>query len=101
MSEEKQTGLQKILEYRYVILAVTITLVGLAVINIATIDEAKASAPCELIKSPLYEIPDNVITKGYDIIRDEDGKHLYDDCYYIKNAGLIERIIYNWELRGL
>lgn len=66
-------------------------------VNYLTVDQSMVSAPCDLILSNA-PIPDSVVTKGYDIIRDDDGEMIGQDCYYIKDASLIERIIYQWDL---
>ena len=53
-------------------------------------------------------LPDNVLTKGYDILRDNTGEMMNqkDDsisynCYYIKDSGVIERTYRGWTLTSL
>ena len=76
----------------------------LVTINYMTVEEVKVPASCEIVMSDLYDMPDNVITKGYDVIRTdvmdifgEVSEEITYDCYYIKNAGLIEKIYRGWE----
>ena len=66
-------------------------------VNYLTVEQSMVSAPCDLIMGNM-KIPDSVITKGYDIVRNDDGDVVGQDCYYIKDATLIERIIYQWGL---
>ena len=63
--------------------------------QLMTVEESKAYAPCQLILNPDMVMPDNVITKGFDVTDDPnnvDGKI----CYFIKDATWLERTIYNW-----
>jgi hypothetical protein len=92
----------KILGQRLVMtLAVISTAIVIISLNgLATVELTHVSAPCHIIQSDDYAIPDNVLTKGYDVIRTPDpetGEAIISyDCYYIKNSTLIERLVYNW-----
>ena len=70
--------------------------------GLATVELTHVTAPCNIIQSDEYAIPDNVLTKGYDITRTpnpETGEAIISyDCYYIKSTTLIERVVYNWQL---
>ncbi len=85
--------------------------IGLALFltNAVSVDQSMVSAPCNLIMDNSIPIPDGVVTKGYDIIRGNETMEYANgqtvtnptisyECYYIKDAGLIERIIYQWDL---
>ncbi len=95
----------------YVSLAIMFS--GIAIlllsVNYLTVDQSMVSAPCDLIMNNEIPIPDNVVTKGYDIVRGNSTMEYTNgeivtsptisyECYYIKDAGLIERIIYQWDL---
>ena len=82
-------------------LAVISTLIVVISLNgLATVERTHIEAPCYIIQSDDYEIPDNIDTKGFDIIRTPDpetGEEVITyDCYYIKSTTLIERVVYNW-----
>lgn len=92
----------KIIDQRLIIvLAVISSLIIIISLNgLATVERTHVSAPCYVIQSDDYQIPEDVITKGYDVIRTSDpetGDEIIDyDCYYIKNTTYIERLIYQW-----
>ena len=92
----------KIIDQRLIIvLAVISSLIIIISLNgLATVERTHVSAPCYVIQSDDYQIPEDVITKGYDVIRTPDpetGDEIIDyDCYYIKNTTYIERLIYQW-----
>ena len=92
----------KIIGQRLVItLAVISSVVVIISLNgLATVELTHVTAPCSIIQSDKYEVPDNVLTKGYDVIRTPDpetGESVVSyDCYYIKNTTLVERLIHNW-----
>ncbi len=96
------TNEAKIIEKRLIItLAVIATIIIIIAVNgLATVERTNISAPCHIIQSDDYDLPNNVITKGYDVIRTTDpntDKELVTyDCYYIKSTTLIERLVYNW-----
>ncbi len=109
MSEEQVNFTTK---YRDVLLVIGIILIiipTLLSVNYLTVDQSMVSAPCDLIQNDEIPIPDGVVTKGYDIIRGNETMEYANgqtvtnptisyECYYIKDAGLIERIIYQWDL---
>ena len=66
--------------------------------NALTVEQSVVPASCDIILNPMFAIPENVITKGYDVNRFENGTDSGKSCYYIKNAGLLERGIYGWSL---
>jgi hypothetical protein len=92
----------KIIGQRLVItLAVISSVVVIISLNgLATVELTHVTAPCSIIQSDKYEVPDNVLTKGYDVIRTPDpetGESVVSyDCYYIKNTTLVERLVHNW-----
>jgi len=63
-----------------------------------TVEQSVVPASCDIILNPMYAIPENVITKGYKIDRYENGTESDKLCYYIKDAGILERGIYGWSL---
>ena len=82
-------------------LAVISTLIVVISLNgLATVERTHIEAPCYIVQSDDYEIPDNVDTKGYDVIRTphtETGEDIITyECYYIKSTTLIERLVHNW-----
>jgi hypothetical protein len=84
-----------------IVLAVISTLIIIVSLNgLATVERTHIEAPCYIIQSDDYEIPDNVDTKGFDVIRTPDpetGEEIITyDCYYIKSTTLIERLVYRW-----
>ena len=107
MSEEKKPLLSQ-----NIILAIIIFFsVGslFAIIEYSTIDQAKVPVPCDIIWDNSIPTPDNVITKGYDVLRnDTSGETINqkDDsisynCYYVKDAGIIERTYRDWKVMPL
>lgn len=92
----------KIIGQRLVItLAVISSVIVIISLNgLATVELTHVTAPCSIIQSDQYEVPDNVLTKGYDVIRTPDpetGESVVSyDCYYIKNTTLVERLVHNW-----
>ncbi len=69
MSEEQVNFTTK---YRDVLLVIGIILIiipTLLSVNHLTVDQSMVSAPCDLIMNDEIPIPDNVVTKGYDIVR--------------------------------
>ena len=92
----------KIIDQRLIIvLAVISSLIIIISFNgLATVERTHVSAPCYIIQSDDYEIPENVITKGYDVIRtinEFTGEEVIDyDCYYIKSTTYLERFFYRW-----
>jgi hypothetical protein len=71
MSEEKKQNI--VAQYYYLILAIVIFAGVLTVIELATTDEVKIPVPCSIIMSNAIPTPDNVITKGYDVLRNQTG----------------------------
>ena len=67
-------------------------------VNGFTLQQSVVPAPCEIILNNNYAIPDGVITKGYSIERFDNGTESGKSCYYIKNAGILEREFYGWSL---
>ncbi len=111
MSEEEpqRDNIRTIIILGIIVFMVGVTLIGL---NNLTVDQSMVSAPCDLIKNDSIPLPDNVVTKGYDIVRGNSTMEYTNgeivtsptisyECYYIKDAGLIERIIYQWDLYQL
>jgi hypothetical protein len=96
MSDEPKKSKLKLYIY-YLMMGSGITLFLFSA-NALTVDEAVVPASCDIILNPMFAIPESVITKGYDIIRFENGTESEKSCYYIKNAGLVERGIYGWSL---
>ena len=95
--EEEQIINQRLV----IVLAVISTLIIIVSLNgLATVERTHIEAPCYIIQSDDYEIPDNVDTKGFDVIRTPDpetGEEIITyDCYYIKSTTLIERLVYRW-----
>ena len=92
----------KIIGQRLVIVLAVISsvIIIISLNGLATVELTHVSAPCYIIQSDEYAIPDNVLTKGYDVIRTPDpetGEAVVSyDCYYIKNTTSIERLVYNW-----
>jgi len=92
----------KIIGQRLVIVLAVISsvIIIISLNGLATVELTHVSAPCYIIQSDDYAIPDNVLTKGYDVIRTPDpvtGESIVSyDCYYIKNTTFIERLVYNW-----
>ena len=92
----------KIIGQRLVIVLAVISsvIIIISLNGLATVELTHVSAPCHVIQSDDYAIPDNVLTKGYDVIRTPDpetGESVVSyDCYYIKNTTFIERLVYLW-----
>ena len=92
----------KIIGQRLVIVLAVISsvIVIISLNGLATVELTHVSAPCHVIQSDDYAIPDNVLSKGYDVIRTPDpetGESIVSyDCYYIKNTTFIERLVYLW-----
>ena len=92
----------KIIGQRLVIVLAVISsvIIIISLNGLATVELTHVSAPCHVIQSDDYAIPDNVLSKGYDVIRTPDpetGESIVSyDCYYIKNTTFIERLVYLW-----
>lgn len=102
MSQDNQKEMSD--EVRNILLTVSIIsfcVLALFMINIFTVEQAEVSAPCVLIKSDA-PLPENIITKGYTVFRNATGDYIpaLDSCWYVKDAGLIERLVYNWDLHN-
>ena len=108
MSEEKKPILSG---YLPIIITLLIVVSSLVFIEVITTAEVKIPVPCSIIMSDAIPTPDNVITKGYDVLRNQTGfptpdqainekdSSIFYDCYYIKDAGVLQKIIFNWQLR--
>ena len=92
----------KIIDQRLILVlaVISVSIIIVSFNGLATVERTHVSAPCYIIQSDDYELPENVITKGYDVIRtinEFTGEEIVDyDCYYIKSTTLIERFIYQW-----
>ena len=95
MSDDK-TKESKIRLYFFICLASVGIVVVVASVNALTLVQSVVPAPCEIILNGNYAIPDGVITKGYSIERFDNGTESGKSCYYIKNAGILEREFYGW-----
>ena len=98
MSENKKSSFNEKHLPLIVVGLILSCLIVLYVIDSTTILESIVPAPCQVIQNPQYEIPDNVITKGYTINRDENGTAVSNTCYYIKDAGIVSRTFYGWSI---
>ena len=95
MSDDK-TKESKIRLYFFISLAFLGIIILVVFTNSFTLQQSVVPAPCEIILNGNYAIPDGVITKGYSIERFDNGTESGKSCYYIKNAGILEREFYGW-----
>ena len=82
-------------------LAVISTMIVVISLNgLVTVERTHIDAPCDIIQSDDYAMPNNVDSKGYDVIRTPDAETdeeiITYECYYIKSTTLIERLFHNW-----
>lgn len=97
MSDEKQQLAKKRIYLMIAMITVVSSFIFLAV-EFYSVQLSVVPADCFLVQSTAFEIPENVVTKGYDIIRDVNGTVIGNDCYYLKNAGMFERMFYGWQI---
>ncbi len=76
----------------WLILTVSIVLA----LNYSDVQEVKVPVPCVIVENEALVLPDNVITKGFDVFQNEDGEVIGKECYFIKEAGLLEKKWYGW-----
>ena len=97
MSEDKRRfQIKKI--YIIFMIFISVLLSVFILIEFNTSQTSVVPADCFLIQSDLFDIPSNAITKGYSMSKDVNGTIISTDCYYLKNAGIIERTLYGWSV---